>query len=109
VTAGAEAERLYREVRDEFAARGIGFDAALVTLDLAMAYAKEERTAEMQALALEMIPIFEAQDIHREALAALAVFKQAAIHEQASVAFVKRVVHYLEAARGNPALKFEYP
>jgi tetratricopeptide (TPR) repeat protein len=107
--AGAEAEQLYREVRDEFAARGIGFDAALVTLDLAMAYAKEGRAAEMRVLALEMLPIFEAQDVHREALAALAVFKQAAIQEQVSVALVERLVRYLEAARGNPELKFEYP
>ena len=63
--------------------------------------------AAVAELAREMVPIFEAQDVHREALAALAVFQQAALHQGATVELVKRVTRYLEAARGNPGLKFE--
>jgi hypothetical protein len=58
-------------------------------------------------LAREMIPIFESEDIHREALAALEVFRQAALRERASAKLVDRVARYLEAARKNPDLKFE--
>jgi hypothetical protein len=58
-------------------------------------------------LAREMIPIFEAEDIHREALAALEVFKQAALRERASAELVDRVARYLEAARKNLDLKFD--
>jgi len=59
----------------------MGYDAALVSLHLALLYTKEGRAAAVAELAREMIPIFEAQDIHREALAALTVFRQAAFHE----------------------------
>ena len=106
----AENERavaLLLSARDEFVARGMGYDAALVSLNLALMYVKEGRMAAVAELAQEMISIFEAQDIHREALAALAVFNQAALHERASVELVQRVTRYLEAARGNPKLKFE--
>jgi hypothetical protein len=54
-----------------------------------------------------MIPIFEAEDIHREALAALEVFRQAAVQGRATAELVDRVAFYLEAARKNPDLKFE--
>jgi tetratricopeptide (TPR) repeat protein len=101
------AVELLLAARTEFVSRGMGYDAALVSLHLALIYAKEGRASVITELAREMVPIFEAQDIHREALAALAVFTQAALDERASAELVGRVVRYLEAARGNPELKFE--
>lgn len=75
-----EAIHLLTRVRADFIARGIGFDAALVTLDLSMVYLKAGNTSAVAELACEMLPLFVAQDVHREALAALAVFQQAALH-----------------------------
>lgn len=103
----ARAAELLLTVRQEFASRAMGYDAALVSLNLALMYAKEGRLAAIAELAREMIPIFEAEDIHREALAALEIFRQAAIQELATADLVDRVARYLEAVRKNPDLKFE--
>jgi tetratricopeptide (TPR) repeat protein len=73
----ARALDLLLAVRGELASRGMSYDAALVSLHLAFLYTKEGRVMAVAELVGEIIPIFEAQDIHREALAALAVFPQA--------------------------------
>ncbi|HWM93432.1 MAG TPA: tetratricopeptide repeat protein [Thermoanaerobaculia bacterium] len=101
-----EAESTLREARDAFIERGIGFDAALVSLDLAMVYARRGDTGEMKRLATEMIPIFESRDVHQEALAALLLFRQAAETEGATLGLLERMATYLQRARRNPELRF---
>ena len=93
-------------VRREFAARGMAYDAALATLELASLYLEEERTREVKALAREMAPIFQAQGIHREALAALQLFGDAAEREAISLEMARRLLDYLERARHEPGLRF---
>lgn len=73
-----EAERAFLEVRDTCIDLGIGYDAALVSMDLALLYAEQGRNAEIMRLAEEVLPIFQGQDVHREALAALLLFQRAA-------------------------------
>lgn len=102
-----KATELLTQVQAEFASREIGFDAALVTLDLAVVFLKAGETVRVAELARQMLPIFEAQDIHREAFAALAIFEQAACHEKATIELVEKVARYLVKARKNPALQFE--
>jgi tetratricopeptide (TPR) repeat protein len=104
---GEEAAELLLSAQAEFAGRGMGYDAALVSLDLAALYLKEGRAAETAALAREMVSIFEAEDIHGEALAALAVFQEAALRHRLGADLLSRVARYLEEARTNPGLKFE--
>lgn len=65
-----EAIATQEEVRKSFADQGLPYDAALASLDLAVLYLEEGRTAEVQELAREMAEIFKAQGIAREALAA---------------------------------------
>jgi tetratricopeptide (TPR) repeat protein len=105
----AEAEAALRETRDAFVARGIGFDAALVSLDLAALYARQGRTEEVKRLASEMVPIFESRDVHREALAALLLFKEAAEAERVTLSLLDQIVAYLERARLDPELRFRDP
>jgi tetratricopeptide (TPR) repeat protein len=81
----AEAEGAFREVRQDFLDRGMGYDAALVSLDLAILYARERRTSELKRLAAEMAPIFESRDVRREALAALVMFRNACEEERMTV------------------------
>ncbi len=102
-----EAETALREARDAFIERGIGFDAALVSLHLAAVYAKKGDTAEMKRLAAEMVPIFESRDLHPEALAALAIFRQAAESEEVTLALLERIATYLQRARRNPEMRFD--
>jgi tetratricopeptide (TPR) repeat protein len=102
----ARAEEALREARREFIRQGIGYDAALVSLELAALYAGRGRTAEMKELAGEMLPVFQAQDVHREALAALAIFQQAAVQEAATRELVDEVAAFLGRARHDPGLRF---
>jgi tetratricopeptide (TPR) repeat protein len=94
------------QVRTEFAARGTAYDAALITLELATLYLEQGRTWEVKTLARQMTPIFHTQGVHREALAALKLFCEAAEKELATVEFARQMVEYLYRARHNPALRF---
>lgn len=102
-----EAEIAFLEARGAFIREGIGFDAALVSLDLAVVYAKQGNTVEMKRLAAEMVPIFESRDVHQEALAALLLFRQAADAEAVTLGLLDRMATYLQRARQNPELQFE--
>ncbi len=75
------------------------YDTALVTLELAALYIEEGRTSEVRDLAREMIEVFRAQDVHREALAALAVFHSAAVLETATVELTREIAGRLEEKR----------
>lgn len=83
------------------------YDTALVSFELAKLFAAEGRSAEPRALARHMVPIFRSQQIHREALAALAFFRQAAERDAVPVELAERVGVYLDRARRNPGLQFE--
>jgi hypothetical protein len=102
------AERAYVETRDGFVALKGGYDAAMVSLDLAVLYLRQGRTAEVRRMAEEMLPIFEAQNIHREALAALALFQEAARQDQLTLEKALEVVAYLREARSETELRFEW-
>lgn len=103
------AEQRYVVVREGFFQQGMHYDAALVSLDLATLYLEQGRTGDVKRLAEEMVPIFEAQDVHREALAALMLFQDAARMEQLTLHFVRELSRYLQAARRNPELAFRKP
>lgn len=95
------------QVRAELLSHGIAYDAALVTLELAVLYLEESRHREVKVLARQMAPIFQAQGVHREALAALQLFRDAAEREEATAELARRLVEYLHRARHDPALRFE--
>lgn len=101
------AEAALQEARAGFIERGIGFDAACVSLDLATVYLKQGRTVELKRIAVEMVPIFESRDVHQEALAALLLFRQAADAEEVTLDLLQKVADYLQRARHNPGLRFE--
>lgn len=104
-----QAEVAFREVREAFVELGLAYDAALAALDLATLYADQGRTAEVRRLAEEMLTIFQSRNIHREAMAALLVFRRAAEMEQAGAGLVREVSAFLKRARNNPDLRFAPP
>jgi tetratricopeptide (TPR) repeat protein len=101
------AEALFRAARDGFVAEGVPYDTALISLELAALYAGQGRAAELRRLAEEMVPIFASRQIHREALAALAFFRQAVEAEHAGLEVIARVAAYLRRAQHDPAQSFE--
>lgn len=96
------AEELFTEVRQSFLRIGLGYDAALAGLDLALLYVQQGRTAEVKRLAEEMVPVFMAQDVHREATAALLLFQEAARKEAVSAAMLAELVSYLRRVESHP-------
>ena len=102
----ATAEAAFLEMREGFLREESGYDAAIVSMDLALLYLRQGRTAELKTLAKEMLPIFRSQDVHREALAALVLFQEAVREEQVTAAFVRELASYLDAARNDPSLRF---
>ncbi len=101
-----EAERTLVEVRQRCLAEGHGYDASLVTLDLAQLYLRQGRGAEVRELAAGMIAVFLSQDVHRQAAAALAVFQRAAELDSATPLLLEEIATYLRRARRNPRLRF---
>jgi transcriptional regulator with XRE-family HTH domain/tetratricopeptide (TPR) repeat protein len=81
---------LQRELTD----LGSAYDAALAGLDLAVLYLEEGRTREVATLAGEMAWIFRARDVHREALAALQLFREAAEREVLTLELAERLREY---------------
>jgi hypothetical protein len=93
------AEQALIGARREFIQRGLGLDAAAVGLDLALLYVEEGRAEEVRRLAEDTVPIFLAQDIHREAAAALLLFQEAARHEAVTRSMLMELTAYLRRIR----------
>jgi tetratricopeptide (TPR) repeat protein len=103
------AEELFVAVRERFLAEDLPYEAALVSLELALLYAEQDRIVELKRLATEILPIFTALQIHREALAALMFLKQAVDSERLSVEVVTGIAEFLHRAEADPSLKLETP
>jgi tetratricopeptide (TPR) repeat protein len=98
-----QAEGIFREVRRSFGEKGMAYDAALATLDLAQVYARQDRHTEMQVLAQEMLPIFQSRDLQREVIAALIMFQQAAERNDVTLSLIQEVAGRLQKARRHAA------
>ena len=111
VTAGlgrlTEAEAAFLRAREKFEEKKLGYDYALVSLDLSLVLLQQGRTAEVKALAAEMLAFFDSQGIEREALAAVRLFCEAAKQEAATVELARRVGRFLHRAQLDPGLRFE--
>jgi hypothetical protein len=101
-----QAEAAFREVREAFVEVGLGYDAALSSLDLASVYILQGRSADVSRVAEETLAIFQAHNNHREAIAALLVFSSAAHINRAGIDLVREVSSFLKRARNNPDLRF---
>jgi tetratricopeptide (TPR) repeat protein len=102
-----KAVRLFQQLRQDFADRGMAYDAALVTLELTALHAAEGRTAEVKKLSVEMARIFRVQNVPREALAALLFLEKAAERERATARLTREIAAFLEKLRSDPGLRFD--
>jgi tetratricopeptide (TPR) repeat protein len=101
------AVQLFVQAREGFIRQGIGFDVAIVSMELALLYLKQDRTAQVRKIADEMHLLFKSQDIHREAMGALLLFQEAARQDMVTIEFVEDLTAYLKRARENPRLRFK--
>jgi tetratricopeptide (TPR) repeat protein len=96
-----KALELLEQVRREFEAKGFAFDFARASLDVALLYRDEGRFAAIVGLAEEMLRIFKAQQVDREAIAAVIVFKEAAKKGEVTAEMMKRLADYLRRLSGS--------
>ena len=93
-------------VRTEFARLAIDYDMALASLELSALYLEQGHTGKVKELAREMSPIFSREQVHREGLAALKVFCEAALREAATIEMARHS-GYLQEVGSDPARRFE--
>ena len=84
----------------------MGYDEALALLEEAVLLLEGGQTAEVKGLARDLTRVFKSKGVHREALAALRLFHQAALREDATVDLARRLLRYLFRARYDQGLRF---
>jgi tetratricopeptide (TPR) repeat protein len=104
-----EAEGMFLKARSGFLAEDAPYEAALVSLELSALYVRQGRNQEVKQVAAEMVPFFSSRQIHREAAAALAYWKQAVDAETAGLDLATRLVAFLKRARYDREVSFEGP
>lgn len=102
-----EARSFLAQARREFAARGMSYDVALALLEEAALLLADGRMMEVKGLAGELAVAFDSKGVHREVLAALRLFQQAAEMEEATAELARRVLRFLYLARHDQGLRFE--
>ncbi|HWM95375.1 MAG TPA: hypothetical protein VN493_31770 [Thermoanaerobaculia bacterium] len=94
-----KAEELFKAARAGFLEISAAYDVALISLDLAVLFTEQGRTVELKRLAGEMVPIFSSLHVHREALAAFTLWRQAVQAETAGLELAAQVASSLKRAR----------
>ena len=102
-----EARALFQQARLQFAGHEMWYDVALLLLEEAVVLLDQGRTAEVKELALGLHQVFESKRIHREAMAALSLFEEAARREAATAELGRSVLRYLFRAQYDKGLRFE--
>lgn len=98
----ARAEELLREAREGFEREGLGYDAALVCLDLSAVLLEVGRSAEVLAIAEGLFGVFLARDVNREATAVLVLFLEAARQGTVTREVVVSLRRQFEGTRARP-------
>jgi tetratricopeptide (TPR) repeat protein len=101
-----EGRRLLGQARREFTERKMGYDAALALLEEALLLLDEGRPSEVRTLIPNLVEVFKSKGVHREALAALKLFQEAAERDEATTELARRVLEYLFRARYDQGLRF---
>ena len=100
------AEQILGEVRDGYLARGQGYDAALVGLDLATVWLRQGKHAAVRDLVEEILDTFATLGIQREGIKAVRHLREACRRERATPALVQRVSGFLRRLEWQPQLRF---
>lgn len=98
------AETLFREVRRDLDAAGLGYQAAIISLDLASVCLRLHKKTEVRQLVAEMVSTFRSLGVEREAMAALLMLTEAVERDQATLELLSLVSGVLQRAERGPGL-----
>jgi tetratricopeptide (TPR) repeat protein len=100
------AETAFEEARAGFLEHGLGYRAAIISLDLAAVWLERGKAAQVEELAKEMLATFRRLGIQREALRAVDYLNKACERRQATPVLVRRVGRFLRELEREPQLRF---
>ena len=90
------AEQCLLEARNGFIATGMAARAAASTLELAALYLEQKNFVETKRIAEQLLPILQVKGLHEEALAALLVFREAAIKQQLTATLLTETLNLVQ-------------
>jgi ATP/maltotriose-dependent transcriptional regulator MalT len=97
-----EAAEYFVDCRDAYLTLGRPYDAALASLDLAQAHHEAGRSDEVRRLSADLVPLFRAHGVPREALAAIHLLTQALVQQRVNAALLQELRREIEAHRQSP-------
>ncbi|HJX29550.1 MAG TPA: hypothetical protein VJ885_16730, partial [Thermoanaerobaculia bacterium] len=98
------AEALFSEVRQGLDEAGLGYQAAIISLDLASVCLRLGKKAEVRQLVAEMVATFRSLGVEREATAALLMLNEAVEQDQATLELLALVSGVLQRLERGPGL-----
>ncbi len=102
-----KALQLLEEACNAFAEQNLHYDVALCLLEMAVLHLDRGEHEAVKRLAAELVPVFKAKRIHREALAALRLFSIAAKRKAATADFTRGLLGYFFRARHDTGLRLK--
>jgi len=100
---GAEAALLH--ARNGFLERGLAYEVAVVSLDLASVHVRLGSLEELRSTLAETMPIFRSLRLGRDALAVLIQLQQAADQEEAALKLISHVYDRLQTLHSAPGYR----
>lgn len=98
-----EAEAAFSQARKDFDRAGLGYRAALVSLDLVAVWLRQARTPEIRQLVAELLGTFQAIGVEREALVGILLLRDAVECEQATLELLHLIATSLGKLDGRQA------
>ncbi len=89
------AEESLRSVRERFEREGLGFHAALASLDLALVWMRQGHYEEAERMVLEVCDVFLALRLQREAFGAIMILREAFERRMATQGLLEEVISLL--------------
>ena len=99
------AETALLRARSGFVERGLAYEAAVVSLDLASVHVRLGALEEMRQTLTETMPIFHSLRIGREALGAIIQLQQIAHQEHQALELIREITARLEKLSGGASLR----
>jgi tetratricopeptide (TPR) repeat protein len=104
-----EAEEALLEVQRELVRRQMGYDAALVAIDLGMIYLETGAVKPLRRLAADLLPVFAAKDLSKEAFACLLLYQDACKSARLTSRLARELARFMrEDRRRPPSLKVAF-
>lgn len=100
-----EAEALLLQTKQDLDEAGLGYEAALTSLNLAEIWLQRGKTSTVREVVTELVMTFRALGVAREDLAAVLLLREAVERDQVTLEVLRRTASVLRRNPGQPAAR----